>query len=143
MAVQSIKILGDLENFEDIEDGNVDVFVNLDDGHEYVLIVATQKNLLTIMNNNEMDFLAPGIPFIVVKKLTKELIEMAIKAFAEEDAYYLKFYAATFDIKTLNVLKEREVAKDKLIFDLIKKGESIESEKYNLIDLIDFDINDL
>jgi hypothetical protein len=140
MAVQSIKILGDLENFKDIEDGNVDVFVNLDDGHEYVLIVATQKNLLTIMNNNEMDFLAPGIPFIVVKKLTKELIEMAIKAFAEEDAYYLKFYAATFDIKTLNVLKEREVAKDKLLFDLIKKGESIESGKYNLID---FDINDL
>lgn len=54
--------------------------------------------------------------------------------------YYLKFYAAHFDIKTLNVLKERYIARDKLLNDLFEKNESIDIENY---DLIGFDINNL
>lgn len=57
------------------------------------------------MDYEKNDFLSPGDPMIVVKKLTKEVVEKVIEAYAEGDAYYLKFYAAYLDVKTLNVLK--------------------------------------
>jgi hypothetical protein len=135
MEFESITFLSDLKDVEDIFDDNIDVAVKLDDGHEYIVVVATQKNLLTLMNNEKSDFLSPGDPMIIVRKLTKEVIEEAIQAYAD-----LKFYAAHFDMKTLNILKERKVARSKLLDDLLEKGESIDIENY---DLIDFDINDL
>ena len=137
MKFESITFLSDVA---DIFDDNIDVAVKLDDGHEYIVVVATQKNLLTLMNNEKSDFLSPGDPMIIVRKLTKEVVEEAIQAYAEDDGYYFKVYAAHFDIKTLNVLKERKVARSKLLDDLLEKGESIDIENY---DLIDFDINDL
>jgi hypothetical protein len=140
MTVESITFLSDLEDIKDIFDDNMDVAVKLDDGHEYVVVVATQKNLLTLMNNEKSDFLSPGSPMRIVRKLTKEVVEEAIEAYAEGDEYYLKFYAAHFDIKTLNVLKDRKVARSKLLDDLLEKGESIDIENY---DLIDFNINNL
>jgi hypothetical protein len=108
MEFESITFLSDLKDVEDIFDDNLDVAVKLDDGHEYIVVVATQKNLLTLMNNEKSDFLSPGDPMIIVRKLTKEVVEKAIEAYAEDEAYYLKFYAAHFDIQTLNVLKERK-----------------------------------
>ena len=140
MEVESITFLSDLEDVKDIFDDNVDVAVKLDDGHEYVVVVATQQNLLTLMNNEKSDFLSPGDPMIIVRKLTKEVVEDAIQVYAEDNGYYLKFYAANFDIKTLNVLKDRKVARCKLLDDLLEKGESIDIENY---DLIDFNINNL
>jgi hypothetical protein len=92
------------------------------------------------MNNENSDFVSPGDPMIIVRKITKEVVQKAIEAYAEEDAYYLKFYAAEWDIKTLDVLKERYIARDKLLDELLEKGESIDIENY---DLIDFDINNL
>ena len=139
MKVESITFLSDLKDVEDIFDDNMDVAVKLDDGHEYIVVVATPKNLLTLMNNEKSDFLSPGDPMIIVKKMTKEVIEQAIEVYAENNGYYLKFYAAHFDIKTLNVLKDRKVARSKLLDDLLEKGESIDIENY---DLIDFTIND-
>jgi hypothetical protein len=139
MKVESITFFTSLEDI-DIFDSNIDVCVTLEDGYDYVVVVATHKNLLTLMNNEKSDFLSPGDPLIIVKKLTKEDIEKAIEAYAEDDAYYLKLYAASFDTKTLNVLKERDIARDKLLDDLLEKGESIEIENYALID---FDIKDL
>ena len=92
------------------------------------------------MNNEKSDFLSPSGPMIIVKKLTKEVVEDAIKIYPENNGYYLKFYAAHFDIKTLNVLKDRKVARSKLLDDLLEKGESIDIENY---DLIDFNIDNL
>ena len=77
---------------------------------------------------------------ITVRKLTKEVVKDAIQVYAENNGYYLKFYAAHFDIKTLNVLKDRKVARSKLLDDLLEKGESIDIENY---DLIDFNIDNL
>ena len=37
--------------------------------------------------------------------MTKDVIEKAIQAYAEDDAYYLKFYSAELDTKTLDLLK--------------------------------------
>ena len=140
MKVESITFLSDLKDVKDIFDDNVDVAVKLDDGHEYILVVVTQKNLLTLMNNEKSDFLSPGDPMIIVRKLTKEVVKDAIQAYAENNGYYLKFYAAHFDIKTLNVLKDRKVARSKLLDDLLEKGQSIDIENY---DLINFNINNL
>lgn len=86
------------------------------------------------------DFLSLGDPMIIVRKLTKEVVEHAIQVYAENNGYYLKFYAARFDIKTLNVLKDRKVARSELLDDLLEKVESIDIENY---DLIDFNINNL
>lgn len=86
------------------------------------------------MDYEKSDFLSPGHPMIVVRKLTKEVVEKAIKAYAEDEAYYLKFYAAGLDVKPLNVLKDRNIARSKFIDDLLEKGESIDIENYDLID---------
>jgi len=138
MKIESITFLSDFPDGEDIFDDNMDVSVKLDDGHTYILVVATQRNLLTLMDYEKSDFLSPGDPMIIVRKLTKDVVEKAIEAYAEDQAYYLKFYAANLDVKTLNVLKDRSIARSKFLNELLDKGESIDIENY---DLIDFNIN--
>jgi hypothetical protein len=140
MKVESITFLSDLKDVKDIFDDNMDVSVKLENGRDYVLVVGTPKNLLRLMENEKSDFLSPGDPIVIVKKMTKEVIEEAIKAYAEDDAYCLKFYSAELDTKTLDILKDRSIARDKLLDDLLDKGQSIDIENY---DLIDFDINNL
>ena len=140
MKVESITFLSDLKDVKDIFDDNIDVSVNLENGRNYVLVVGTPKNLLRLMENEKSDFLSPGDPIVIVKKITKEVIEEAIQAYAEDDAYCLKFYSAELDTKTLDVLKDRSIARDKLLDDLLEKDESIDIENY---DLIDFNINNL
>ncbi len=140
MKVESINFLSPIEDIDDIFDDNMDVSVNLENGLNYVVVVGTPKNLLRLMENEKSNFLSPGDPIVVVKKMTKEVVEEAIQAYADDDAHYLKFYAAELDIKTLDVLKDRSIARDKFLDDLLEKGESIDIENY---DLIDFDINDL
>ena len=138
MRVESISFLGSLEDIDDIFDYNMDVSVKLENGRTYVVVVGTPKNLLRLMENENSDFLSPGDPIVIVKKMTKEVVEEAIQAYAEDEAYCLKFYAAELDSKTLDVLKDRSIARDKLLDDLLEKGESIDIENY---DLIDFNIN--
>ena len=140
MKVESITFLSDLKDVKDIFDDNMDVSVKLENGRNYVLVVGTPKNLLRLMENEKSDFLSPGDPIVIVKKMTKEVIEQAIKAYAEEDAYCLKFYSAELDTKTLDIWKDRSIARDKLLDDLLDQGQSIDIENY---DLIDFDINNL
>ena len=140
MKIESITFLSDLKDVKDIFDDNIDVSVDLENGRNYVLVVGTPKNLLRLMENEKSDFLSPGDPIVIVKKITKEVIEEAIQAYAEDDAYCLKFYSAELDTKTLDVLKDRSIARDKLLDDLIEKGQSIDIENY---DLIDFNIDNL
>ena len=141
MRVESINFLGPIEDIEDIFDYNMDVSINLENGQNYVVVVGTPKNLLKLMANEKSDFLSPGDPIVIVKKMTKEVVEEAIQAYAEDDGYYLKFYSAELDTKTLDVLKNRSIARDKFLDHLIEKDESIDDiENY---DLIDFNINNL
>lgn len=73
--------------------------------------------------------------------MTKEVIEKAIKVYAENDAFYLKFYSISLDTKTLDVLRDRALAREKFLDDLLEKGESIDNIKN--YDLIDFDMDNL
>jgi hypothetical protein len=77
----------------DSENDNIDVSVNTDDGYNYVLSVATPKNIQFLMDKEGKEYYGSGYPFIIVNKLTPEIIEQAVKAFAEKNnGYWLKTY---------------------------------------------------
>ena len=92
MLIKSISFPTYLEDITDIENSNIDVFVELEDSYTYTVVVATAKNIESLMDKERMNYFEPGYPFIIVKKLTKEIISEAIEAYASDDAYWLKLY---------------------------------------------------
>lgn len=130
MKIQSIKFFPALEELDNIFDDNVDVILKLDDGYQYVVVVATPQNLLTLMD--ESDFLPPCDPMIIVQKLTKESIKKAIEAYLENDAYYLKVYDATLDINTLHVLRDRKDEERKICERILEAEALVDRESEGL-----------
>ena len=61
------------------------------------------------MKKDNKDFLNPSGPFIIVNKLTNDIVDRAIKEYAKNDAYWLKLYylSTEFDIDTLNELDKK------------------------------------
>ena len=55
--LRKISFPSSLKYIEDIYDNNMDVFVELEDGSEYTVIVRTFKNFLILINQHEMVFL--------------------------------------------------------------------------------------
>ena len=92
MLIKNISFPTYLEDITDIETSNIDVFVELEDTYTYTVVVATAKNIESLMDKEKMNYFEPGYPFIIVKKLTKEIITEAIEAYASDDAYWLKLY---------------------------------------------------
>ena len=74
-----------LEEIPDIEDYNVDVFVKLEDSYTCTVVVRTAKNLERLMEKEKKNFFGPSHPFIIVKKITKEIIEKTIQAYVENN----------------------------------------------------------
>ena len=108
MLVKRIEFPTYLEDITDIENGNIDVFVELEgDAYTYTLVVATAKNVEFLMDKEKMNYSEPGHPFIIVKKLTKEIISEAIEAYASDEAYWLKLYhfAGKIDTAVFNQLQ--------------------------------------
>jgi hypothetical protein len=93
VLVKSINFPTYLEDITDIENSNIDVFVELENSYTYTVVVTTVKNIESLMDKEKMNYFEPGYPFIIVKKLTKDIIEETIKAYAENnDGYWLKLY---------------------------------------------------
>jgi len=107
MLIKSISFPTYLEDITDIENSNIDVFVELENGYTYTVVVATAKNIESLMNKEKMNYFEPGHPFIIVKKLTKEIITEAIEAYGSDDAYWLKLYhfAGKIDAAIFNPLQ--------------------------------------
>ncbi|MBP1046774.1 hypothetical protein I6N96_10900 [Enterococcus sp. BWM-S5] len=110
MKVVNIEYLTTLDKIEDITDDNIDVFVTLDDGNKYTLVVATAKNIETRLN--EAGYSNPGWvqQLIVVRELEETLIKKAIEDYAETDnGLFLKvsFLATMFEMKELDQALER------------------------------------
>lgn len=82
MLIKSISFPNCLENIVDIENDNIDVFVELENGYTYTVVVGTAKNIEFLMDKEKMNYFEPGHPFLIVKKLTKEIIYKAIEAYA-------------------------------------------------------------
>ena len=65
---------------QDLVKDSLDVFVVLEDGSNYVVEVTTPKFLEeTLMGDG--DFLEPHDPYIIVSKLTDEIIKAAIEEY--------------------------------------------------------------
>ena len=82
-----------MEGVKNIYDDNIDVFVNLENDRSYTVIVGTYQNVLSLLNQENSNFLPSGEPMIMVRKLTMEVIEEAIQAYAaHREAYWLKLH---------------------------------------------------
>ena len=56
------------------------------------MVVATAKNIESLMDKERMNYFESGYLFIIVKKLTKKIISETIQAYASDEAYRLKLY---------------------------------------------------
>ena len=105
MKIKEIQLVTEIEN---IHEDDVDVIVTLDDDFSYVIEVVTPQRLLSLMKERNQPFIEPGENYIIVEKLTPEIIEETIKAFVEEDrAYWLKLchFAGEIDTAVSNRLQ--------------------------------------
>jgi hypothetical protein len=110
----------------DLVNDCLDVFVTLENNTFYLVEVATPQFLSALMEKVVSDFLPVGYPYIIVSKLTDEIIRAAIQEFidAKEDSYWLKLYhiTATLKIEDINEILDRKEKED------IKLEAEIEAE---------------
>lgn len=98
MRIKKIVYPTPLSQIEDIENDNIDVFIELEDGTNISVVVCTPKNLISYMAKENVNFIPASPPDIIVKSLTGENIEQAINNYAQEDAFWLKlFFVAGID----------------------------------------------
>ena len=85
IKITQIKFLADMEQIEDIQNDSLDA-----EGDPRELF--NRGWLISQIDKTQMDFLEPGCPFIIVRKLTMEVIEKAIDAYTQDNAYWLKLH---------------------------------------------------
>ena len=84
----------------DIFNDALDVFVSLEndnyctDGFYYFIEVTTPQFLSTMMEKGNNTFLLPDYPYIIVSKLTDDIIRAAIESFinSDDEVRWLKLY---------------------------------------------------
>jgi len=115
---------------KDLFNDALDVFVTLEDdycsdGFCYFLEITTPKFLSTMMKKGKSTFLEPGYPYIIVSKLTDDIIRAAIESLInpkdspdDDELRWLKFYHVIPKLTTeeidgiLNRKKEEEIQLD-------------------------------
>jgi hypothetical protein len=110
-----IKKISYLDPQVDLENDCLDVFVTLENDAYYLIEVTTPKFFYTLMEKFKSNFVPPSYPYIIVSKLTDDIIRAAIQEFIDtkEDSYWLKLYhmTATLKIEDINEIlyrKEKE-----------------------------------
>jgi len=116
MKIKEISYLHPVQNNED---DCLDVCVTLENNGSYLIEVTTPQFFSNLMKESKSNFVSPDYPYIIVSKLTDEIIRNAIQEFvdSEEDSYWLKLYLATplFKIEDLNEILDRNAKEnDKL-----------------------------
>ena len=108
MKIVNITFPTYLSSIKNIENDNIDVFVELEDGITYTMVVATSLNYYWYMDKEGLDYVPPSPPDIIVRSLTEDNIRQAIEAFAADDAYWMKLYflsgkrKGVFDMDRMN-----------------------------------------
>lgn len=104
MLIKEIRFIDEVK--DQIND-SIDVGVEFEDGSCYTIIVRTPDDLVQEMLEEGTDFIEPGTPVIVVKQLTKKTVHEAIKAYAEDEGYWLKLcqFGDELDISVFNKLE--------------------------------------
>lgn len=73
------------------------------------------------MKKDKVNFYGPGVPWVFVQKLTKEIIEKTIEAHIayQPDAYWLQLYhfATNIDISVFNKLQTQRMKELKEIYE--------------------------
>jgi hypothetical protein len=88
---EDMKNFKDFEDIIDIENDNIDVFVEVEEGYTYIVTLVTPKNIQYLMDEEKMNYFGPAYPYIFVKELTLEIIKETIEAYAKyNDGYWLK-----------------------------------------------------
>lgn len=112
-----IKELYSLGHPADLLDDSLDVFVVLEDEFSseqfpYLVEVTTPEFISASMKRSGSDFLEPSFPYILVSKLTKEIIRAAIQAYVDDkdDSFWLKLYhiAPTLNIDEMNKILQQK-----------------------------------
>ena len=102
-----------LSEIKDIYNDNTEVGVRFEDRFCLNVIVGTPKNLQYLMEKDEVNFWEPGLPWVIVQKLTKEIIYEAIQAYKDDmpNGYWLKLYyfATDIDITVFDQLQAQEI----------------------------------
>lgn len=141
MKIKKISYLGPIT---DLINSSIDVFVFLEDERcndefSYAVEVTTPEFLSFRMKNSESNFLGPNYPYIIVSKLTDEIIKEALQSFVDtkEDSYWLKLYHITFllnieDINEMLDRKKQEKIELYAIIDAEIAAESDSNESDNL-----------
>ena len=108
MLIKNIRFAHEIDN---IYNDNVDVIVTNENDYSYVVVLSTPENLLEEMEQEKQNFIEPGTLRIIVKKLTKEIIEEAILTYAKDEAYGLKLhqFADMINISVLNKLEKEHI----------------------------------
>ena len=137
----------DLSQIKDIYNDNTEVCVRFEDGFCINVIVATPQHLQYLMEKDEINFWEPGIPWVIVQKLTKEIIHEAIQAYNDDkpNGYWLKLYyfASDIDITVFDQLQAQEIKRaaelellvglDDLKADINKLDQLEKSKKLELV----------
>ena len=112
----------ELSEIKDRYNGNTDVYVKLEDGFSLSITVRTPKNLEFLMKKDKINFFEPGPAWVIVQKLTTEVIHEAVEAYMNDrpDGYWLKLSYFGNDI-------------DISVFDQLQAEEVKQSKKYNII----------
>jgi len=128
-----------LNQIEDVYNSNIEVFVTLQDQFPLTIVVGTPKNLQYLMEKDKVNFYGPGLPWIIVQKLTKEIIQEAIKAYIEDkpEGYWLKLYhfATDIDITVFNQIQAQQI-KESAQFNLLIGWDNLK-EKIKKLDNLD------
>lgn len=105
----------------DLKNQALDVIVEVEDKRTntefcYVVEVTTPEFLLLCMEKSESNFIEPQYPYIIVSKLTDEIIKSALQSYidTEEDSYWLKLYhiVPTLQINEINEILQRKEEED-------------------------------
>ena len=64
MLIKSISFPTYLEDITDIENSNIDVFVELEDGYTYTVVVATAKNIESLINEKKVNYFELSYSFV-------------------------------------------------------------------------------
>ena len=71
----------ELSEIKDRYNRNTDVYVKLEDGFSLTITVETPKNLEFLIKKDKINFFEPRPAWIVVQKLTTEIIHEAVEAY--------------------------------------------------------------
>ena len=123
MRVKNITYPSPLLEVKDIENGNIDVFVETDDGMTYTFVVTTPNNYYWYMDKEGLDYIPASPPDIIVRTLTDENIRKAIASYLDDEGYWLKLYflagkmESTFEVKAMDKMIEEIKETNKKVFE--------------------------